>query len=181
MKTLATFLFLISTSSTLSAFDNDQLGQNLLSSQTKKLMSEMQKELDLILDKYEGKLDDQLARYEEKMDSQIDRMDAKFKLIEESLDEQASKAEKRMDATFQKVDNEMGDVKTTMLETVGTIAWRLTIVDIITALVGTFATAFITAFIISKKIHLDKMREEMGLVVAETKKSIEELQKSMNK
>ena len=141
----------------------------------KKLLEEMQRELDAVFEKYEGKLDDQLEKYEKKADEQISRLDQKVGAIEERLDSQLANVEGRLDQTFNKVDDELGDVKSALLSAVGTIAWRLTIVDIITAVLATFFTAFITSFLTARKIQIEKFRKEMEAMIMETKRGMEEM------
>lgn len=161
--------------------DTDEKPDQLIN--TKKIVAELQKELDDVLKRYEDKLDDQLEKYETKIDDQIgrldskvsdmeNRMDSKLSGLEDRLDDQVSKAEGRLDKTFDKVDSELGDVKSTLLGTVGTIAWRFTIVDIVTAILATFVTAFLTAFLTAKKMQVAKFQKEMDAVIAEVRKEV---------
>ncbi len=189
MKILAIFLITIAGLLSVSSVSPDETKRTpdqLIN--TKKIVAELQKELDNVLQRYEDKLDNQLEKYEGKMDDQIgrldgqvsdieQRLDGKLSGLEKKLDDQISKAEGRLDQTFDKVDEELGDVKSALLGTVGTIAWRFTIVDIVTAIFATFITAFLTAYLAAKKIQVEKFRKEMEAVVADVKKGIEEVKR----
>lgn len=175
MKKLALPILLASGLLSLTFFATPEPDQKFLTN-PQKLLEKTQKELDKVLERYENKLDDQLEKYEDKIDDQIGRLDSKVseleqKLeakvisIEQKLDDQVSKAESRLDQTFDKVDAELGDVKTALLGTVGTIAWRFTIVEIITATLATFLTAFFAAYLTARKVKMEKFREEMEAVI----------------
>ncbi|MEQ9402461.1 MAG: hypothetical protein RIM99_02645 [Cyclobacteriaceae bacterium] len=152
--------------------EKSSVEQNLLTRQTQKLVEDLQKELDKVLVRYEEKLDEQLEKVDDKMESQIKRLDVRFDEIQKKLDAQVSKAEGRLDETFDKVDNEMGDVKSTLLSTVGTVAWRFTIVDIVTAVLATFLTAFLTSWLTARKIQAGKFRKELESLIDETKRVV---------
>lgn len=134
----------------------------------KKLLDEMKTEIDGSLNEYQTKLDDQIQNYETKMDGQIN-------LVNDKLDKTIATAEAKMDGTLLRLEEEVQDIKGELLGTIGTVAWRFTLTDIITSVIATFLTAFFTAFLTARKIAVDQFKKELNQAMEESRRVTDEL------
>ena len=85
----------------------------------------------------------------------------------------------KVDSTLSDVRTEVKSTKSELIDAIGEVTWRFTLVEIIMSLLTTILTAYFTAYLTTKRMAIDQFKGEIESILKDSKDTIAELKKEI--
>lgn len=106
-------------------------------------------------------------------------IDSTLQGVKTEINSHLSEVQSQVDSTLSDVRTEVEATKSEIIDAIGEVTWRFTLVEIIMSLVATVLTAFFTAYLTTKRLGIDQFKGEIASLLQESKDTIAELKKEI--
>lgn len=106
-------------------------------------------------------------------------IDSTLQGVKNEINNHLSDVQSQVDSTLSDVQTEVETTKSEIIDAIGEVTWRFTLVEIIMSLLATILTAFFTAYLTTKRLGINQFKEEIESILKESKDTIAELKKEI--